>query len=132
MIRQLAEADHDWVMALWKPYTKLLGPGSTAWWRSWSAKKPNDHWIGVDGVVFAHYLTRRDGVNVLYEIAVAEAHQRKGVAEVALRYIGFPMELKTDQSNAKSNAFYQKLGFKLVGVKAKKSNGELMNVYRKL
>lgn len=132
-VYKLAATDKEWVMRVWKPSEKILGPRELAWKRSWMlGPKPNDCWIGIEQVAFAHYLKRRDGINVLYEIGVDPQVKRGGYGRQLIFHIGFPMELKTDADNEESNAFYRRLCFTHVGQKRSKNGKKLFNIYRRL
>lgn len=128
----LTQEDRDWVVRMWEREKSVLGidPGR-AWYQSWKTLASNEFWIGVKGKAFAHYrVRRRDGIAVLYEIAVGE--KRQGWGKKLLFHIGFPMELKTDAAHQESNAFYQKLGFNLVGQRTTRAGDKLLNIYRRL
>jgi GNAT superfamily N-acetyltransferase len=130
----LTLADKPWVIRIWKHYEHILGtdPG-VIWWRAWNPLPKNARWIGIPELAFAHYLTRqRDGVKVLYEVAVDPAAKRQGLGKELLAAIGYPMELKTNADSAESNSFYQRLGFSLAGQKTSTDGTRLFNIYRRL
>jgi GNAT superfamily N-acetyltransferase len=134
VIQVLGPEDKEWVLKIWAAEAAVLGvdPG-LIWYRAWKDKAPNEHWIGISNIAFAHYRIRqRDGVRVLYEVAVAASSKRQGLGQELLKAIGYPMELKTDAGHAESNAFYVKLGFSLLGQRPTKSGNKLLNVYRRV
>lgn len=131
MITKLSQDDKDWVVKLFSLNAKVLGnmSGGTWFWRIMQSTAKNEFLIGVKPYCFAHYRTRlKDGVNVLYEIAVHPEYQRKGLAELLINSIGKPMELKTDAEHIPSNRLYIKLGFELTNVGEAKS-GKVINSY---
>lgn len=68
---------------------------------------------GNDNVVgFVNYRARKDGVQVVYEIATTREH--KGAGTTLLGVVPKPIRLKCTTDNA-ANLFYEKLGFTHVG-----------------
>ena len=131
-VRDALEEDMPWVKRIFQSADHVLGKGffGSIWWRYWQSKNPRERWIVIEGRAFAHYVTRRDGVKVLYEIAVAEESRRMGLGKLLLDYIGRPMELKTDADHGESNAFYRALGFHPVGSKRSRDGKKVMRIYR--
>lgn len=60
---------------------------------------------------------RRDGVCVIYEIAVPLAFQRRGIASQFIAALPRPVRLKCTVDNP-ANEFYRAIGFKLLGQEA--------------
>lgn len=102
--------------------------------KEWAeGRAPRDVFIGISEEAFAHYVVRKkDGVKVLREIGVTEGARRKGYGSALLGMIGLPLELKTDEDNEASNAFYQNHGFKLVGKKRSRDGKRIHRIYRRL
>lgn len=116
-VRPASESDRDWVLAVWGPEGERLGNvGGSVWYRFWHAdERSRERWLVLEPFGFVHYRTRRDGVNVVYEIAVAVGARRRGVARQLLEAVGKPIELKTDANNGVSLAAYAALGFVRLG-----------------
>lgn len=69
-----------------------------------------------DGVVgFANTRTRKDGMTVIYEIAVHCDFTRRGIGALLLATIPSPTRLKCTTDNTNANAFYGAMGFQLIG-----------------
>lgn len=128
-IKPFTVDDLPWVKELWAENKGILGPPMApgTWLRSHA---DNEFFIVISNFAFAHYRKRKDGTNVLYEIAVSSKMKKMGIGKALMLYIGLPMELKTDYGNEESNSFYKKLGFICMGKKYTKS-GKLVAIYRK-
>lgn len=131
-VRAAVAEDQKWVGKLFDANRRVLGnmSGGTMFFRWLKSSNPREKMIVIDGLGFAHYLERRDGVKVIYEIAVAVEAKRRGVGRKLVEAVGFPCQLKTDADHYESNAFYKRLGFRNVGVVMSKS-GKAMNVYHR-
>ena len=66
-------------------------------------------------VGFANYRTRRDGVNVIYELGVHRSHHRQRVGSALLASTPRPTRLKVTVDNIGAIAFYEVNGFKIIG-----------------
>jgi GNAT superfamily N-acetyltransferase len=131
-IVRLDESDQGWIVRLFDENKVELGSfGKAVVWRWVNGKAENDIFIGIREVAFAHYRIRqRDGVRVLYEIAVSSSARGRGLGRRLVEYIGFPMTLKTNSTN-KARSFYERLGFSFKGeVHAK--DGHAMAIYVKV
>lgn len=131
-VRPAIWTDQKWVARLFDQNKEILGNigGGLVFYRWFNGGRAHEKWIVIPEVGFAHYLIRqRDGVRVLYEIAVSKEHRRQGIGKKLLAEIGRPIELKTDAENEASNAFYRGLGFMCVGQK-RGGSGKLANVYQ--
>lgn len=131
-IRKAVWADQKWVAKLFDKNKDTLGVvgGGLAFYRWYNDGNDRARWIVIPEIAFAHYLIRKDGFKVLYEIAVDSEHRRKGLATALIKKIGYPIELKTDKDNVASNAFYLRLGFWLMGAK-RTAGGKIVNIYQK-
>ena len=131
-MRKAINEDQKWVGKLFDLNRDVLGKvsGGTVFWRALNSGNEREHFWVIPEVAFAHWLVRKDGVKVLYEVAVHPDNKRQGLAKRLLQHIGLPMELKTDADHAESNAFYQALGFKKMGYKTAGS-GKRMAIYQK-
>lgn len=69
---------------------------------------------------FCHYHRRKDGVAVVYEIAVPMSLRGRGIGKSLLSLIDPPIVLKCPADNA-SNRFYEAVGFKLLRMEYGKS-----------
>lgn len=65
-------------------------------------------------VGFVNSRTRRDGVNVIYEIAVHRDWTGQGIGALLLTTIPTPTLLKCTVDNERANSFYEKSGFTLI------------------
>lgn len=130
MIRELNSSDKEWCVRLFSKYTKQLGnlSGGTWFWRMEQANinTGTEKLIGVERLAFAHYRARRDGVNVLYEIAVHPIAQGQGIGKALVEYIGRPMNVKTDYNNTVAKCMYQRLGFTITDYSVAKSGKEMV------
>lgn len=70
----------------------------------------------VDGQVlgFASWHARRDGWNVVYDLAVDRDYQGQGIGRALLYAVPRPVRLKVTEDNP-ANAFYRNSGMALVG-----------------
>lgn len=128
MIEELGPADKPWVERLWRQAGVFGDDAGLLVWRALHPSSPNERCVGVREKAFAHYRVRKDGVRVLYEIAVDATLKRTGLGRALIAFIGAPLLLKTDVSNAESRAFYTRLGMREFGPKAAR-NGKLMVEY---
>lgn len=128
-IEVLEAPDGVWVKLVWRACKHILG-GPSPWHRWLSSGAPNEHFVGVRPIAFAHYRERRDGVRVLYNIGVAPGVRRRGLGRALLEHMGSPIELKTDAADPVSNAFYTALGFTRAGSTETKA-GKPMHIYRR-
>lgn len=78
---------------------------------------------------FVNSRRRRDGVNVIYEIAVHRDFVSNRVGTQLLQVIPAPTRLKCTVDNIRANSFYEAFGFRLVG----RENGRRreLNVWEK-
>lgn len=131
-IRKATADDQKWVGKLFDANKSILGnvSGGTVFYRWIKGGNEREHFDVIPEIAFAHWLVRKDGTRVLYEIAVHESMKRKGIGRRLLAHIGFPMELKTDAGNEESNRFYQALGFIKLGYK-ETAGGKRVAVYQK-
>jgi ribosomal protein S18 acetylase RimI-like enzyme len=135
-MRAAVPDDQKWVAKLFDLNKDILGKvgGGSVFWRALNGGNPREHFWVIPEIAFAHWLVRKDGVCVLYEIAVSAQWKRRGLATRLLSHIRGPgnniIELKTDAEHAESNAFYGALGFKKMGYKTAKS-GKRMAIYQK-
>ena len=131
VIRDISDADEEWVKVLFDKNKSILGSFSMTWFRFSQSKNENEKWVVIEGIGFAHYLIKRNGESTLYEIAVDDNYKKKGYGKALLDHIGFPMELKTDSENVESNEFYKKYKFICVGKKKSKNGKKEFNVYKR-
>jgi GNAT superfamily N-acetyltransferase len=135
MIRLAEQKDKDWILSIFAENKTILGGkgyGSLQWKRYWDNEKDNERWIVIEDRAFCHYLIRKkDKVKVVYEIATANEHKRHGFGKKLIKFIGDPIELKTDYDSKESNEFYKKTGFLPLGVSYTKSNNKKMMNYKK-
>lgn len=131
-----APIDRHWILSLFNRYSDSIGDDFAAWreWQSyWTAirhgKGSSESWLVIRPHGFIHYRTRRDGMHVICEVAVAPQAQRKGIASCLLQSVPKPVTLFTDADNIPSNGLYRKLGFVLVGKKTART-GKLLHVYQ--
>lgn len=131
-IRKATAEDQKWFAKLFDANKNILGnvSGGTVFYRWLKGGNAREHIAVIPEFAFAHWLVRKDGTRVLYEIAVHETMKRRGIGRLFLDHIGTPMELKTDAENAESNRFYQALGFIKLGYKAT-SAGKRVAIYQK-
>jgi GNAT superfamily N-acetyltransferase len=126
-IRELGPEDEVWLKELWKA-SRVFGQDAAPIWRAVHQRSNREQLIGIREQCFVHFRRRRDGINVVYEIAVAEAHRRKGLGKRLLQAVGAPIMLKTDADNTTSRAFYVALGFReLNTIVAKHSSKAMVN-----
>lgn len=64
---------------------------------------------------FCQFNKRRDGVSVIYTIAVPLKHRSKGIGRRLVEALGTPVRLKCILG-LPANRFYEKCGFKMIGV----------------
>lgn len=129
-IEQVTKDDEAWIKELFEVNSYILGGFGLTWHMFWKNKKPNEFWIKIGTEAFARYLIKKNGSGVtLYEIAVKT--KRKGYGSALMKYMGTPMQLKTDADNEESNAFYEKLGFICRGKKKSKNGKKEFNIYKK-
>jgi ribosomal protein S18 acetylase RimI-like enzyme len=123
--------DQPWFAKLFDVNRASLGnvSGGTVFWRWLQSKQPNERILVIRPVAFVHYRIKRDGMRVVYEIAVAASAQRQGLARVLMDRVGRPVTLKTNADNEPSNRFYERLGFAVVA-HVNTRDGKLMNVYQ--
>ena len=131
MIRDITKEDESWIKPLFEKNSYILGPFGGVWAFFWQSTAKNEKWVCIEGIGFAHFRRKRNGIVTLYEIAVDENHKRKGYGKKLMDHMGYPMELKTDKDNEESNAFYKKLGFLLMGEKVSKKGNKTFNYWMK-
>lgn len=135
-IRPLTRADTAWVLNVWQWCEQHLGSmdvtGKIVWHRWLVGRNPREHFIGIEGLAFAHYLVRaRDGGRTLYNVGVHPRARRQGLGRALLNAAGYPMRLKTNEDNVASQAFYRALGFEPDG-HATTRDGRLMLCFQKV
>ena len=130
--RNAVPEDQKWVAKVFDANKKVLGntSGGTVFYRWTKNNNPRERWIVVEEMAFVHFLERLDGTKVIYEIAVHPDFKRLGLGGKLLRYVGLPVELKTDADHEESNNFYLKNGFKKIGYK-ESGAGKKMAIYQK-
>lgn len=132
-IRPAKESDKSWVEPIFREHDFVLGKGffGTIWYRYWTGGSENEFWDVIPCMAFVHYKRRKDGVNVIYEIAVGSEFKRKGLGKMLLDHVGYPMELKTDVQHRESNAFYKGCGFYPAGEKRSRDGLKRMRIWVK-
>lgn len=85
------------------------------------ARNPDGDVIG-----FVNWHRRRDGISVIYEIAVHPDYQKLGVGANLLWSVPAPIRLKVTTDNP-ANAFYQSLNMRLIATEAGRKRP--LNVY---
>lgn len=129
MIEDFTEADIPWVRELLKKNPTLLHDPGQVIWRFFNQRQSGEFWMVIRPHALAHFKVRRDGWKTLYEIAVDATQRRNGYARKLVEHIGRPLQLKTDEDNVESNAFYKALGFLPMGLVVS-SKGKRINVYK--
>lgn len=102
--------DFIWVEKIFKQ-SKVLG---NFFWMKQAIERGHGFHV-IREVGFVRFHKNKEGQNVIGEIAVCESAQRGGFGKDLLDSVPLPILLKTDTDNIKSNAFYKKNGFKLMG-----------------
>ena len=130
-LRPLTTNDKDWVMRIWNQHRSVFGPnGDVVWYRWVTDTNPRHRWLGYNEQAFVHYrLRQKDDVRIVYEIAVAQELQGKGLGRLVLRRIGSPISLKTGVENEAANRFYQALGFDHLGQSKSQDGSRSFNHY---
>ena len=114
VVRRLREGDEDVVRRLaedGRPQTALLADERTIFVAAFAGEEPV-------GFAFGYLLPRRHGepsMLFIYELEVAEAHRRQGLATRLLRELraqagGVEAFVLTEPDNVPANATYAKLG----------------------
>lgn len=87
---------------------------------------------GDDILGFVEYRKRqRDGVSVVYHIAVNEMHRGKGIGQALLNSLSLPIFLKVTSDNETAIRFYERYG--MIRVKeSKASTGRKLYEYERL
>lgn len=130
-IRDVKPTDEEWVKHIFDSYKNFLGGFGPVWFRYWQNDNPREKWVVIPDRAFAHYLIKKNGEVTLYEIAVHPAYKRMGLGDVLIKAMPTPIELKTDHDNEVSNAFYKRLGFRLMGKKPSKSGKRYFHIWKK-
>jgi ribosomal protein S18 acetylase RimI-like enzyme len=135
IVRPAQPADEAQLRKLWALKDAQFWPFAYTWKSFWEKPPAGAKWIVVecDGelVGSCHYRERpKDGYRYIHEIVVAPSARRRGIGKLMLDQIGDPIELKTNDTNKVSNAFYRAHNFYLAG-KQTARNGQLMNIYRR-
>ncbi len=130
-IREAVFEDQKWISKLFDQNKEILGmmSGGTVFWRWYQGGNPREHFLVIPELAFAHYLKKKDGTKVLYEMAVSASAKRQGLGRRLLDKIGRPLELKTNADSPESNTFYRSYGMTCVGQKTA-GNGKLLNIYQ--
>lgn len=82
--------------------------------------------VGKEIVGFANYRARRDGMNVIYEIAADKAHRGQGIGRLLFEAVPSPRRLKCTVDNP-ANGFYRAMGMEYIGQEAGKKRA--LNVW---
>lgn len=85
----------------------------------------------LDGAVvgFVNWHARRDGVSVIYELAVADGQHGQGIGRALLYAVPTPMRLKCKADNDRANTFYAGAGMQL-DAQTQANSGAALNVWR--
>lgn len=126
-IRQAVLEDVDVIAKTASKYSKELG---------WVRKTELQVAIGLKELLFEEksksyclYHKKRNGITVIYSIAVPLEYNGKGIAKKFIQMLDQPITLKCPVGN-KSNEFYKHMGFTLLGVqKPKRPNGRDLNIW---
>ena len=112
------QEDLIWIEKIFNQHRKLLG---NFFWMKGALKKSNQKMVVIREKGFCRYrFDKKKNGWVIEELAVDENSQRDGIGKLLLNSIPLPLYLKTDTDNVKSNAFYKKNGFILLGVSSGK------------
>lgn len=130
MIRLASLTDKPFIESVYRENKAIFGNYGLTLSSYFKERAKNQFMLVWEGVGFCHYRIRKDGVKVIYEIAVTSSAKGQGAGKKFIEKVGFPLMLKTDQVNLESNAFYRKIGMIVVGTHTTKK-GKLMNIYYK-
>lgn len=130
MIRLARPSDKDFINKVYQENRLIFGSFGLTLSSYFKQRAKNQFILVWEGVGFCHYRKRKDGVNVIYEIAVTSSAKGKGAGRKFIEKVGFPLMLKTDVSNEESNAFYKRIGMIVIG-KYETRKGKPMNIYYK-
>lgn len=127
-LRLAQEVDIDAIQRIARQYRRELGFVSRPALRESMARNTLVvACLGRELVGFVNYRARKDGVQVVYEIAVDKMHRGHGVGAMLLEYgVPKPIRLKCTAENP-ANAFYEHLGFALI--ETEPGRKQPLNVY---
>lgn len=126
MIENYTNDDLGWVEVIFKQNSSLLG---NFFWMKQALERGHKMLVIREKAFCRYHWDKKKTANVIDEIAVHRDHQRHGLASEIIKAIETPIWLKTDVDNVKSNAFYKREGFKLLGQSSGKT--KLFNIWCK-
>jgi ribosomal protein S18 acetylase RimI-like enzyme len=80
---------------------------------------------------FVEYRKRRDGMSVVYHIAVEQTARGQGVGQALLNSLSLPIRLKVTSDNTQAIRFYERYGMERVAEDSA-STGRKLYVYERL
>ncbi len=131
MIEPATREDAEWIKPIFVAERGAFWDFGRVWWRYWEQVGSRERWDVIRPLGFIHYRLRRDGIGMVYEIAVSAAARRRGIGRALMARVGEVALLKTDATNLPANAFYQSLGFRLTDTRMARDGVRIMNVYER-
>lgn len=123
--------DKEAIAKIWRKESAMLGALYMGALKE-RIEKHSVH-IAVDnGVVvgFVEYRKRRDGMNVVYHIAVDQSARGQGLGQALLNSLSLPIRLKVTSDNESAIRFYERYGMTRVAEDSA-STGRQLYVYER-
>lgn len=110
-IRKATLEDKDNIAKLWRKESEMLG----ALYMGALKERIEKHMVNVacegDSLLgFVEYRLRRDGVTVVYHIAVDKQHRGNGIGQALMNSLSLPIRLKVTADNSQALRFYERYG----------------------
>lgn len=110
-IRKATFEDKDNIAKLWRKESEMLG----ALYMGALKERIEKYMVNVvyegDNLLgFVEYRLRRDGVTVVYHIAVDKQHRGRGIGQALMNSLSLPIRLKVTADNPTAIHFYERYG----------------------
>lgn len=126
-IRRATSNDKPQIAAIWRKNAAMLG-GVVMQAINKGITTRQLHVAEIDGAIagFVEYHKRRDGVSVIYHIAVADEYRGQDVGRWLVWSVPCPVRLKVTADNERAIRFYKHIHFQQIAQETTKSGRELL------
>jgi ribosomal protein S18 acetylase RimI-like enzyme len=132
MIRKATLQDKEAIAVIWRKDSAFLGALYMGALKERIEKQMVNVFTAQDEILgFVEYRLRRDGVSVIYHIAVSQEWRDFGIGLALMDSLSLPIRLKVTSDNAQAIRFYEKYCMSRVA-EDKASTGRDLYVYERL
>ena len=100
-------------------------------WDNYLSRKAKYKYLVYDDCAFVRFgKSRKYKMHTIYDIGVLKSHRGQGIGKKIIDKLPRPLILKCNCDNDAGNAFYKKIGMRLLGKVKSKNGKKFMNLWR--